>query len=174
MRRRGAAAAETESDACYGRVRMETEGIGGSYVAVIKQILDLLKVQQQSPVSKASRLVFWDDGMLRELRAIAAGDTDIDKIRILREKFEASEGRVSKAIVKLLNVRDKLGPSRIAKQIDIVINCANFGKGVIRHDIRELLGTKRKHELREKADLICRKIEIFNGQLERLDRMVND
>jgi hypothetical protein len=52
---------------------METEGIGGSaYVAVIKQILDLLKVQhKQSPASKVSRLIFWDDGMLRDNRGNA-------------------------------------------------------------------------------------------------------
>jgi hypothetical protein len=66
-----------------------------------------------------------------------------------------------------------LGRTQVAKQIDAVVNSANFGNGVIRDDIRKLLGTMRKYEVKGKADRICRKIEILNAELERLDRMVN-
>ena len=113
--------------------------VDAGYAAIIKEILDLLKVRhQRRAVSKAGRLKFWDDGMLRELKAIAAGGPDIDKIRTLREKFEESEASVNRAIRDLLRIRNKLGPGRLASELDVVINSGNYGKGVIRHDIRQL------------------------------------
>jgi len=118
--------------------------------------------------------MFWDDGMLKELRSIAAGETDRSTIRQLREKFEISEGRVHGAIGELLRIRDKLGASNVARQIDAVVNSADFGKGGIREDIRTLLGTKSKSDAIEKADHLCRKIEILRTELARLNRMVNE
>jgi hypothetical protein len=87
--------------------------VEGAHIPVFKDILNLLKVRyQKRPVTKARRLVFWDDGMLKELKAIAAGDADIETTKKLRRKFEESERKVKGAIRKLLRIRDKLGPTR--------------------------------------------------------------
>jgi hypothetical protein len=148
---------------------MSAEGIGGGHIALVREILESLKYRKErKAASEAGRLTFWDDGMLRELRSIAAGEVDPVTISQLREKFETSEGRVNQALDGLLRIRNKLGPSRIGRQIDAVVHSTNFGKEEVRENIRELLRTRKRHELRRKAEQVCRKIEILNadGALE--------
>src|ERR1700730_1394864 len=125
---------------------MPESGIAAATLLVVKEILKTISLQKKGSKTSApaGRLTFWDDGMLKELKLIASGEGDLDKIKRLREKFEDSEACVNRAINRLISIRNELGATRLSKQIDAVVNSTEFGKGQIRLNIRELLGVRNK------------------------------
>jgi hypothetical protein len=154
-----------------------SEALGGNYaglLGVVREILQALNIgPERKAASKASRLVFWNDGMLKELRAVANGEIDASTIRHLREKFEESEDRVMRAISELMNIRNELGATPVGRQIDSVVNSAGYGKGEVRKAIGNLLGMRNKERAQAAATEICRQIDTLNAELARLNRMAN-
>src|SRR5262249_32773103 len=105
---------------------MAAEVVGSAQLEIVRQIFErLTNSKAKKAATTAAKFVFWEDGMLKELRAIADGKVDLATIAKLREKFEDSEHRVSQAIKALLYMRNALGATRVAQQIDEVVNSTN-------------------------------------------------
>lgn len=137
----------------------------------------------------AGVLTFWQDGMLKRLEAIAEGRATPRTFTELREQYDKSERGVEKAMNRMVRARDKLGGTAIARQIDAILHTNSSGKISIRNEIDLLLSTReelvserfrewdgKNEALKEQADdaaRICKMIGVFNGEVERLNRMVN-
>lgn len=141
--------------------------------------LDALKDRNAKNASRtAGHLTFWRDGMLGELEKIAAGAHDDKTIASLKKKFVDSAPGVTRAMDELRVLRGKLAPSKVAQQIDLILNHDQFGKGAIRDAIemvlRDLEPDGNRDGTAEFATDICRQIAALNGELEKLGRMVRN
>jgi hypothetical protein len=115
--------------------------------------------------------------MLGDLEKIAAGIQDDKTVASLKKKFDDSAPGVTRAMDELHMLRGKLAPSKVALQIDLILNHDRYGKGSIRDSIQMVLrdlesGGNRDWTAEFAAD-ICRQIAALNGELQRLGRMVN-
>ncbi len=114
--------------------------------------------------------------MLGDLEKIAAGEHDAKTIASLKKKFEESAPRVKEAMEELHKLRGQLAPSKIADQIDIVLHHDQFGKGSIRESIQMVLWDfepdGNKQDSAQFAGKVCRQIQILNGELQKLGRLV--
>jgi len=159
-------------------------------VALVKAILEAWKNRDNSKlVQGAGALTFWQDGMLKYLDEIAENRAAPETFSELRKQYDQSERGVKKAINGLILARNKLAGTPVSRQIDRILHCNSSGKMDIRLEI-DLLLNKREHlvsehsrewdgkemlkELADEAAHVCRMIRIFNGEVERLSRMVNE
>jgi hypothetical protein len=72
-------------------------------MSLMKEILDAWKNRNERTVAKqAGRLVFWNDGMLKELHEIAEGKGDQRTYAKLRRKFKESEGEVRRTMEQMM------------------------------------------------------------------------
>jgi hypothetical protein len=159
--------------------------------SVSDTILSLLRETMSAWVNRndrraakdAARLTFWRDGMLQQIEAIANGKHEPELVQKLRKAFDESESRVEEALDRLREVRSKIGPNAIGKQVDLVINHAEYGKTGIRVDIELLLDrleapVEPQHRqiaedvIKSDARNLVGNIEAFNAELSKLQRLV--
>src|ERR1700730_13654174 len=156
-------------------------------MALLGPILEAFKNKDSKNAAQAAgQLTFWRNGMLETLQVIAARKADLRTFGTLRRQFEESADGVDKAKGMLLEAREKLAGSPVAKQIDAILH-SDAGKMTIRGEIEHLIYSadhgytlKPDDELfeltwqniTEDAAHICRGIEVFNAEVQRLNRMV--
>jgi hypothetical protein len=160
-------------------------------VALLGPILEVfVNRNKRKTAQTAGALTFWQDGMLKKLESIAEGKATSRTFTELRKQYDKSEGGVTKAMKKLVAARDKLAGTAIARQIDAILHSDHSGKMNIRHEIDLLLSTREdlvsEHyrewdgkddawkTLADDAARICNMIRVFNAEVERLNRMVNE
>jgi hypothetical protein len=75
----------------------------------LRPVLDALSDRDAKNASRtAGRLTFWRDGMLGDLKKIAAGKHDETTIASLKKQFEELAPRVKEAIAELHKLRGRL------------------------------------------------------------------
>jgi hypothetical protein len=155
---------------------MVDNGIPKSVSVLLTEILDAWKNRNaRTAAAKAGSLTFWRDGMLEQLHQIADGTADEKTFEQLKKNFEQSDKRVAKLIAKLTQARNELSPSKIAQQIDIILNHNWCGKRRVREEIRKIIQRhKVQTDVKNDAALACQAIQALNSELERLNRMVYD
>lgn len=145
---------------------------------VLNPLFDALSGRDAKNASRtAGKLTFWRDGMLCDLEDIAAGNHDHKTVASLKKKLEDSAPRVRRAMNELRRLRDRLAPSKVAEQIDIVLHHDTFGKGSIRDSIEMILrGIEpdgNNDDAAEFAQKLCERIRTLNAELRKLSRMVH-
>ncbi len=143
----------------------------------LRPLLDAFTDRDAKNASRtAGQLTFWRDGMLGDLEKIAAGKHDAKTVASLKKKFDESAPRVTEAMEELHKLRRRLAPSKIADQIDIILHHDQFGKGSIRESIQMVIWDfepgGNKLDTAEFAGKVCRQIQVLNGELQKLGRMV--
>jgi hypothetical protein len=137
-----------------------------------------LRRNERSAVRQAGELMFWRDGMLKELELIAQGKATDETFNDLRTKLEDTEGDVVAAIQELTKARSKLSGTKIAEQIDKIVHDSIWGKTMTRLMIEDVLQARAHGDdpanIRNLADHLCRNIKTFNAEVQRLNRMVNE
>lgn len=163
---------------------MNNAAVSGATFLLLREIISAWETRNERRAAKdAGRLTFWRDGMLQQIKAIASGKHSPEVVRELRKGFDASKGRVEEALDRLREVRSTIGPNAIGKQVDLVINHAEYGKTGIRDDIERLLDRfelpaerpyREMDEEAGKADAryLIGRIEAFNAEIGKLQRLV--
>ena len=158
--------------------------VSGPTLQLLRDIISAWANRNERRAAKdAGRLAFWRDGMLQQIEAIAKGDRRPEVLRKLREAFDESKGRVEETLDRLREVRSKIGPNAIGRQVDLVINHAEYGKTGIRFDIELLLqrlevpAEPEHREMNEElakseARHLIGNIQAFNAELGKLQRLV--
>jgi hypothetical protein len=163
---------------------MNDAAVSGATLLLLREIISAWASRNERRAAKdAGRLAFWRDGMLQQIEAIANGKHRREVVRELRKAFDESGGRVEEALNRPREVRSKIGPNAIGKQVDLVINHAEYGKTGIRGDIELLL-----HQLESPAEpqyrdtveeaakadarYLIGRIEAFNAEVGKLQRLV--
>jgi hypothetical protein len=142
-------------------------------ISILKEILDAWKSRNERAVAKqAGRLVFWNDGMLKELHEIADGKGNQETYAHLRRKFENTEKDVRRTMHEMMHAAMQMGPTKIAEQVGNVVSSVSYGKGQIRADIFDLLERGQSEDAASEALMINNSIERLNAELRRLYRMV--
>jgi hypothetical protein len=154
-------------------------------LSLLREIISTWANRNERQAAKdAGRLAFWRDGMLRQVEAIANGDHSPAVLRELKKAFDESKERVEETLDRLKEVRSKIGPNAIGKQVDLVINHAEYGKTGIRFDIELLLQrfevpiephNRQLNEELAKSDarFLIGNIQAFNAEIGKLQRLVN-
>ncbi len=163
---------------------MNDAAVSSATLLLLREIISAWANRNERCAAKdAGRLTFWRDGMLQQIDAIASGKQSPEVVREVRKAFDESEGRVKEALDRLREVRTTIGPNAIGKQVDLVINHAEYGKTGIRDDIELLLDrfeSPAEPQYREmdeeagKADAryLIGRIEAFNAEIGKLQRLV--
>jgi hypothetical protein len=139
---------------------------------------------ERKAAKDAGSLMFWDDGMLRQLRDIAGGKATDATFKQLGDNFRQTDEPVNETMKRLRTARDKLSGTPVARQIDRVMN-SRQGKFAVRENIErivEMHNALKKQNGHDQstldfivmaADEACRDIGALNAELERLNRVVN-
>jgi hypothetical protein len=142
-------------------------------VALLKPILDAWVHRDEAKAAKAAgSLTFWRSGMLKQLEAIANGMATAKTMTELRKNFKETQNSVNETMIRLNELRGKLAGSKVARQIDLILNDFHYGKSMIRSEIEMILEFGAKE--RDRARHVCNNIKTLNSELERLHRMVYD
>jgi hypothetical protein len=154
---------------------MSENSLSGPTTTLLQQVLDAwVNRNERNAARKAGELTFWRDGMLEQLEAIANGKANDKTFSELKKNFKKSAEHVDRAIEKLKELRNEIGPNAIGKQIDEILNSNNFGKTWIRDEISMLLEAHKYGQANvEDAKLICQRIHRLNAELARLKRLVS-
>src|SRR5262249_24976273 len=160
---------EVKLGICWERTMSEPSAA----ITLLREILDAWKNRnERSVVKHAGTLMFWDEGLQKGLRKIANGEADKKPFAQLRGKLEEREPNVRRAMKEMMHQAMRMGPSKVAEQVNNVVTSTSFGKGEIRSDIYDLLKHKSSVDVRGEARLICNAIEALNAELRKLHRMV--
>lgn len=154
-------------------------------MSILRVVMDTwLNRNEQKAAKGAGGLTFWRDGMLAQLQAIERDGPAPEVVKELKENFESSKARVEGAIARLKKIRSDIGPNKIGDQLDAILHHDRYGKFSIRDDIEGLIYscevTEFPEEHREfrlsnikaEAGAIRRQIEAFNGEVRKLQRLV--
>jgi hypothetical protein len=164
---------------------MSDDTIPGATLSLLREIIGAWANRNERRAAKdAGRLAFWRDGMLQQIQAIANGDHRPEVSRELRRAFDESKERVEEALDRLREVRSKIKPNAIGKQVDLVINHAEYGKTGIRVDIELLLlrfegpvepqyREMIEDEAKSEARYLIGTIQAFNAEVGKLQRLVH-
>ena len=120
----------------------------------------------------AGSLTFWRSGMLKQLEAIAGGKATAKTMTELRKNFKETQNSVNETMIRLNELRGKLAGSKVARQIDLILNDFHYGKSMIRSEIETILEFGPTE--RDRARHVCNSIQALNSELERLHRMVHE
>jgi hypothetical protein len=120
----------------------------------------------------AGSLTFWRSGMLKQLEAIATGKATAKTMTELRKNFNDTQEGVNETMIQLNVLRGKLAGSKVARQIDLILNDFHYGKSMIRSEIETILEFGPTE--RDRARHVCNSIQTLNSELERLHRMVHE
>jgi hypothetical protein len=141
--------------------------------ALLKPILEAWVHRDEMKAAKAAGgLTFWRSGMLKQLEAIADGTATAKTMAELRKSFKETQNSVNETMIQLSKLRGKLAGSKVARQIDLILNDFHYGKSMIRSEIEMILEFGSKEH--ERARNVCNNIKTLNSELERLHRMVHD
>jgi hypothetical protein len=141
--------------------------------ALLKPILDAWLHRDEMKAAKAAgSLTFWRSGMLKQLEAIANGTATAKTMIELRKNFKETQNSVNETMIRLNELRGKLAGSKVARQIDLILNDFHYGKSMIRSEIETILEFGLAE--RDRARHVCNSIQTLNSELERLHRMVHD
>ena len=110
--------------------------------------------------------------MLQQLQAIADGKATKATRKELEKNFNETERPAEKLIKRSKKARNKLAGSKVADQIDKVLNENYVGKNRIRSEIEWIL-IERKEANKEEAQALCSAIRAFNAELKRLCEMAD-
>jgi hypothetical protein len=144
---------------------------------LLRPILDAwLHRNERAAAEKAGTLMFWRDGMLKELEQIAAGKATEEMFVELERKINSSEVRVEAALAELRKLRNRLAGAQVADQIDQILHNTVWDKFMTRRHIEAVLRQRKlgatPEAVQEMVRGICGSIKTLNSQLERLHRMV--
>jgi hypothetical protein len=166
---------------------MERNVLDSQQTLIKDLVLPLLAIwlhrDERRAAKDAGSLIFWDDGMLRQLREIASGEATVATFKQLENSFKETDEPVTETMERLRGAREKLSGTPIARQIDRVMNSPQ-GKFAVRENIERIIKMHKARKRREghdqyaldiaiAADEACRDIGALNAELERLNRMVN-
>ena len=141
--------------------------------SLLKPILDAwLNRDKRSAAKEAGKLTFWRSGMLKQIETIASGKSTKATFKELKTNFAETEGRVNETMIKLNDLRGKLAGSKVANQVDKILNDFHYGKSMIRSEIQVILSLGAKGE-KDRAQKVSNDIRTLNSELERLYRMVH-
>ncbi|TQF27643.1 hypothetical protein UNPF46_30500 [Bradyrhizobium sp. UNPF46] len=142
-------------------------------IALLRPFVDAwAQRNERKAAAQAGQLMFWGDGMLGLLKNIAKGDKEKKTFVELKKKFRSSQEKVNQTLVDLAMLRGKLAGSKVSRQLDSILTDYQYGKSMIRSRIEEIIEFGPTQDSRERANDVCRNIEILNSELERLYRGV--
>ena len=126
--------------------------------------------------AKAVSLQFWQDGMIKELKLIAAKKASSKDFARLQLEFEDTEKEVTEIVKELMELRSALidrkdGP-KIIERIEQIIY-GPVGKLQIRRDIDFILNNPNNtDEIAVHAQSVCNAVDAFNQATASLHRLV--
>jgi hypothetical protein len=126
-------------------------------------------------------IIFWDDGLLAPLRAVASGDQDKSHFRSLKSKLEQFDAKVDEAVKRLMIARDSYvaidDGMLTAHKLDSVLNM-KMGTGQTGGEIRSRIRRLAKHDLeigqtaQEAAQALVKDIAIYNSKLDEVHETI--
>lgn len=141
------------------------------FLEVLKPIIDAWQHRnERGAAEEAGKLIFWRDGMLRQIEEIGNGSCTKEIVGELRKGLEESAEGVEEAMKRLNYARVKLAGTKYANQIDLILNNMAYGKRSTRRQIEQLLDDAER--LRLDAQRLCNGIGTLNSEIGRLHRMV--
>lgn len=141
--------------------------------AILQPILDAWLNRDEMKAAKAAgSLTFWRSGMLKRLEVIAARKATAKTMTELRKNFKETQEGVNETMIRLNALRGKLAGSKVARQIDLILNDFHYGKSMIRSEIESILEFGPTE--RDRARHVCNSIQTLNSELGRLHRMVHE
>jgi hypothetical protein len=146
---------------------------------LLKPVLDAWSQRHERKAARdAGSLMFWPDGMLKQLEIIANGKASQSNFEELESMFKQSSEHVSETMDRLVDARNRLAGTEIARQINTII-FSNSGKSSIRREISEIIAAKDNFlngddYKSNDALMICNIIRHFNSEVERLSRMIQN
>jgi hypothetical protein len=142
---------------------------------LVKPLFDyFLNRDKRRAAADSNKLRFWQDGMLRQLKAIADGAATEETYTRLKANLDETAGSVREAMERMRGARDKIGGGAISREIDAVLNSDGYGKQIIHWQISEILDGHNGRDMSQKAKSVCLQIEALNAALDRLHRLVYD
>lgn len=135
----------------------------------------------------AGRLTFWRNGMLEHLQVVATEKATDRTFGALKREYEKSGPGLEKVIARLVEAREKLAGTALARQIDAILYSESGGKISLREEVDQLIHSWEcakdlpsgdplrelsLQNIKEDAAHICKGIGGFNAEVERLNRMV--
>jgi hypothetical protein len=141
-------------------------------LALLRPILEAWSNRDEKRAAKeAGKLTFWRSGMLKQLESLAAGKATRKTFDELGQNFAEIQERVNATMIRLHELRGKLAGSKVANQVDLILNDFHYGKSMIRSEIEMIIELGTKGE-KARAHRVCNDIKTLNSELQRLHRMV--